>query len=778
MDKKIGLEHTIRNVVSESIGVSGTDKYQGTPKAFLKPAPLISPKKGDEHPNGSATLAQRGGAKIGGSKKTGTMRLEGKIGVEHTIRNVLTKKNDAELIQEPKSEKNILDNELEEGLKSTVKQAATDIADYGALGPYATIGGDKARSYLRGLKSTATMGAGDYVRAGMDYGVKNLGSMVGIGKGTTMADELADEAEKTKKAQEKEPKAYTAGELTGVAAPAATGVGGVVTAGKIAGGLAKGIYNTVKNPGSLKKLSTYVDTAKAILKPQNPVSTAKDVASIGVAIEGGKLGLSAAKDKDFRDYLKDKTSKPGGTTDVVSSVGKGALDIATPGLTDAAQGKDVGRNLSRTAGAVAADVFLPTMAYDLGSQLLGGQGISGKDGLAAQAYDKFSKSKKKPAEITIPGGGLPVRKESYVDTVKKVLKENRLGAVKDLKTLKLAPDLMKDFEAWKAAKEAEEAAKAGKPAPKKPSPGKTEPGREGKPYVDKPANQPGGPNVTPFKAPNYVPPYRPDTSPKFPGVPANPAPGAPKVTPKRVRPDDLPPPANPPKVEPPKEKPTVKPPKEKPQRPPDQNPFPDKPAEVKPKAPPIELPKKLEPPPYTSPKQPSPAVRPEVPGAFPAKPKPAETKPIEEPVPVAKPDPIKKKTSEEPAPVKKSDPKKEEGKKTDSKKPEGKKPDGKKPEVKPPIKRFPFWWPSFGPSSGTPGKYQNSNVDVGVYKHMPKEYMHFEETQFEADAEVIKRKTRKAQIIRKIIDEKKAEKKDTSTVILNPKLKTQEPDQT
>jgi hypothetical protein len=87
MDKKIGLEHTIRNVVSESIGVSGTDKYQGTPRAFLKPAPLISPKKGDEHPNGSATLAQRGRAKITSSETMGVR--EEKIGLEHTIRNVL-----------------------------------------------------------------------------------------------------------------------------------------------------------------------------------------------------------------------------------------------------------------------------------------------------------------------------------------------------------------------------------------------------------------------------------------------------------------------------------------------------------------------------------------------------------------------------------------------------------------------------------------------------------------------------------------------------------------
>ena len=57
MDKKIGLEHTIRNIVSESIGVSGTDKYQGTPRAFLRPAPLVTPKKDGEHPNGGVNTS-------------------------------------------------------------------------------------------------------------------------------------------------------------------------------------------------------------------------------------------------------------------------------------------------------------------------------------------------------------------------------------------------------------------------------------------------------------------------------------------------------------------------------------------------------------------------------------------------------------------------------------------------------------------------------------------------------------------------------------------------
>jgi hypothetical protein len=98
MDKKISLEHTIRNVVSESIGVSGTDKFQGTPRAFLRPAPLITPKKEGEHPNGSVNLAQRGRAKIDTSNDRGTMRLEGKIGVEHAIRNIMERGGISDLI--------------------------------------------------------------------------------------------------------------------------------------------------------------------------------------------------------------------------------------------------------------------------------------------------------------------------------------------------------------------------------------------------------------------------------------------------------------------------------------------------------------------------------------------------------------------------------------------------------------------------------------------------------------------------------------------------------
>lgn len=74
MDKKINLEHTIRNIVSESLGAGvTTDKFKGTQKAFLQPAPQIKPKVGDAHPDGSAVTAKRGLAKINQSE---TMKEE------------------------------------------------------------------------------------------------------------------------------------------------------------------------------------------------------------------------------------------------------------------------------------------------------------------------------------------------------------------------------------------------------------------------------------------------------------------------------------------------------------------------------------------------------------------------------------------------------------------------------------------------------------------------------------------------------------------------------
>ena len=73
MDKKISLEHAIRNIMTEAVGVGGTDKYKGTPSPFLKPAPHIKPKVGDAHLRTATANAERANAKIQNSE---TMKEE------------------------------------------------------------------------------------------------------------------------------------------------------------------------------------------------------------------------------------------------------------------------------------------------------------------------------------------------------------------------------------------------------------------------------------------------------------------------------------------------------------------------------------------------------------------------------------------------------------------------------------------------------------------------------------------------------------------------------
>jgi hypothetical protein len=643
MDKKIGLEHTIRNVVSESIGVSGTDKYQGT------------------------------------------MRLEGKIGVEHTIRNVLTKKNDAELIQEPEFEEAIEERYAggQKSLKPTEKQKSdmeTNLRNLPAA----------ADAAARGFASSATFGAADHIAAAGDYAVKNtLGRLVG-GKGTDYETEFKQEQEKTAKAKKEHPDAYTAGEW----APLALGGAKLaVSAAKAAPATIKAIPGAVKDFTKWYAKTSPIDTVKAGARAlggdiiSNPIKYAKEIPATAKGMAKFGAGLEIADKsvgmpelvggqgwKQGAIYDKEKRKEmfsPGGATKAIQDVGKTAADFAAPGSVEAGKAAvkgdwdKAGREATKAVvGATLVNPNLGRFVYDAAASSIAPKySLTGEGGVSDRIYNKIKKIKESRENLNEGKGDQAVK-----------------GAI-DWFSKAIADKLAKEAAAKAAKEAAEAAAKAakGNPAPKQPAP---EPVKE--PYVDKPANQPSGPNVTPFKAPNYVPPYRPDTSPRFPGVPANPAPGAPNVTPKRVRPDDFPPPGQDPfRAPPPKEKPQRLPNQDPfrapPQRFPDQNPFPDKPAEVKPKAPPTELPKELKPPPYTNPKQPAPAARPEVPGTFPAKPKPAETKPIEDPVPVEKPVPIKKKTPEEPAPEtapekrpgrqekKGNPPKREEPKKRESK---------------------------------------------------------------------------------------------------------------
>lgn len=91
--------------------------------------------------------------------------------------------------------------------------------------------GDTTSDFARGAYNSATMDLGKYARAGVDYGIKNLGAAVGIGKGTTYGKELEQEKQKDTIAQTRSPDAYKYGGYTADAASAATGLGGIAKLG-------------------------------------------------------------------------------------------------------------------------------------------------------------------------------------------------------------------------------------------------------------------------------------------------------------------------------------------------------------------------------------------------------------------------------------------------------------------------------------------------------------------------------------------------------------------
>lgn len=74
MNKKLGLEHTIRNLLSESLGGGiTTDKFSKTPRSFFKPV-HIEPKKAGEHVNGTSTVRAARNAQL--SKDSETVKEE------------------------------------------------------------------------------------------------------------------------------------------------------------------------------------------------------------------------------------------------------------------------------------------------------------------------------------------------------------------------------------------------------------------------------------------------------------------------------------------------------------------------------------------------------------------------------------------------------------------------------------------------------------------------------------------------------------------------------
>lgn len=63
MDKKLGLEHTIRNIMGESLGGGvTTDKYKKTANSFFRPF-HAEPRKGEEHTNGGSVRGARNAQK-------------------------------------------------------------------------------------------------------------------------------------------------------------------------------------------------------------------------------------------------------------------------------------------------------------------------------------------------------------------------------------------------------------------------------------------------------------------------------------------------------------------------------------------------------------------------------------------------------------------------------------------------------------------------------------------------------------------------------------------
>lgn len=167
MDKKINLEHTIRNVVSESLGAGvTTDKFKGNQRAFLQPAPQIKPKVGDAHPDGSAVTAKRGLAKINQSE---TMKEEEQIDEAGGV----NPKNSAKQKPLTDKEKEALNPYIEFGkdmtpILGTIRQA----------GRTAEAGRETAKEWEKGNYWAAAKGAAYTAGQGVLTGVSGVGDVL------------------------------------------------------------------------------------------------------------------------------------------------------------------------------------------------------------------------------------------------------------------------------------------------------------------------------------------------------------------------------------------------------------------------------------------------------------------------------------------------------------------------------------------------------------------------------------------------------------------------
>lgn len=734
MDKKISLEHAIKNIVRESIGAVGTDKFKGTQPAFLKPIPPIEPPKGSEHPDGASAVAKRGAAKI---KQSETMKEE---------------------------------EQLDEASLKSVANTGYNIG--------------------RNIGDIITYGGLDYLGATRDYLAKNIGSLAGLTKPTTFAKELGHEKEKTKKAEEDLPAAIKTGVKTVKAGQEgfAAGAGkqevkaGLDYLGKKVTGEDKEKWGGIDK--ELGKLGT--EYAHELEKGQKAYEyapktyTGMEVGGTASALVG--LPLAAARGTLGAVRMGAKYGPK-----MVGATGKNVLPKTAKTLSDVNVVAPTAAGVSATAGhAATADVegeskiktqtekalrktLEPVVAVTKPLLIKGYEKISEyekkkklKEGAAEDLFKVFKGAVKSADEIANEFKAGKITKQN-LDAEIKFMSPGRDRAKLE--------KLRKDFESQKTAK----------PAPKPEAPKRED--RPEKPYVDKPANVPPGVTPLPVKTP---PPYKPLTDPFVPMPPAN----VPPKVPQRTFPDTVPEPANPQKPAAPVKAPEPKFPG------PNERPAPTvNPVETKPKVTPTEVPA-LPVDPRINPKflpgnrpapapAPAPVTRP-VPVTQPA-PAPAH---VTQPVPVAKPLPTERKRPDDDAVVvPKPETAKDKGKKPDESGTGKREPEGGKPPRK---RRLPF---GLGLPSISPGVLAGLRgfVPVTPYVHHADPYIREDNEavtvrksienvarpggktriakQGEIKTKIIDENAKRADIIRQTIADKK------STVVLKPKLKHPELDE-
>jgi hypothetical protein len=231
MDKKIGLEHTIRNLLSESIG-SGitTDKYTKTANSFFKPF-HVEPKKGDTHPDGASVRAARNVQK--------------------------------ERTSETMKEEEQLDEAGGVNPKKAAKQKPLTDKEKEALNPYVEFAKD----------ITPILGT-----------VRQAGRTAEAGKKTYADYQKGNYWDAAKGA------AYTAGQaaLTGV-----SGVGDVLTIGTL--GAATPVVAAVKGaPAAVRAAPSLIRTIKNVISGEKAVETTKAAGNVPAVVKAPAASVTKA----------------------------------------------------------------------------------------------------------------------------------------------------------------------------------------------------------------------------------------------------------------------------------------------------------------------------------------------------------------------------------------------------------------------------------------------------------------------------------------------------